>query len=323
VDVNVEEIVKRRKLGNSDLEITAVGFGAWALGGGGWEFSWGPQDDRESVKAIHRALEIGVNWIDTAPAYGCGHSEEVVGRAVTEWSGDRPYLFTKCGLLWDEEGRVERVLTPESIRRECEKSLHRLGTETIDLYQVHWPPFEMEDVGPVWETMASLQRDGKVRWIGVSNFDLSQMERCLSIAQITSDQPSYSLLFRDIEKEILPFCQRQGIGVIVYSPMASGLLSGSMTRDRIAGMPQDDWRRRSEEFQDPKLERNLATAERLKGVGSCHGRSAGEVAIAWTLRHPAVTGAIVGARTTQQVDGVMRAADFELSTEDADEIERI
>ncbi|MGB2957531.1 MAG: aldo/keto reductase [Bacteroidota bacterium] len=315
--------MKRRKLGNSDLEITAVGFGAWALGGGGWEFSWGPQDDRESVKAIHRALEIGVNWIDTAPAYGCGHSEEVVGRAVAEWDGTRPYLFTKCGLLWDEEGKMERVLTPESIRRECEESLRRLGTETIDLYQVHWPPFEMEDVGPVWEAMAELQREGKVRWIGVSNFDVSQMELCRSVAPITSDQPSYSPLFRDIEKEILPFCQRQGMGVIVYSPMASGLLSGSMTRDRIDGMPQDDWRRRSEEFQDPKLERNLAMAERLKGVGSRHGRSAGEVAIAWTLRHPAVTGAIVGVRTTQQVDGVMRAADFELTTQDAYETEQI
>ena len=312
--------MKTQKLGNADLEITAVGFGAWALGGGGWEFSWGPQDDRESIRAIHRALEIGVNWIDTAPAYGCGHSEEVVGRAVAEWNGDRPFLFTKCGLLWGKGGKIDRVLTPASIRRECEESLRRLGTETIDLYQVHWPPLKNEEVEPVWETMASLQREGKVRWIGVSNFDVSQMERSLAIAPITSDQPSYSVLFPTIEQEILPFCQRQGIGVIVYSPMASGLLSGSMTRERIAGFPEDDWRRRSEEFQDPKLERNLAMADRLKLIGSRHGRLAGEVAIAWTLRHPAVTGAIVGVRTTQQVDSVMRAADFELTTEDVDEI---
>jgi aryl-alcohol dehydrogenase-like predicted oxidoreductase len=315
--------MERRKLGNSDLEITPVGFGAWALGGGGWEFSWGPQDDRESVGAVHRALEIGINWIDTAPAYGCGHSEEVVGRALAEWTGNRPYLFTKCGLLWDEGGKIERVLTPESIRRECEESLRRLGTETIDLYQVHWPPLKNEEVEPVWETIASLQREGKVRWIGVSNFDVSQMEGCLSIAPITSLQPGYSLLFRDIEQVILPFCGRQGIGVIVYSPMASGLLSGSMTRERIAALPEDDWRRRSEEFQDPKLERNLAMADRLKLIGSRHARLAGEVAIAWTLRHPAVTGAIVGVRTAQQVDGVMRAADFEFSKEEAEEIEEV
>jgi aryl-alcohol dehydrogenase-like predicted oxidoreductase len=313
--------MKTRKLGNSDLEITSVGFGAWAIGGGGWEFSWGAQDDRVSVEAIHRALEMGVNWIDTAPAYGCGHSEEVVARAVAEWSGTPPYLFTKCGLAWDEKGKIERELTPESIRRECESSLRRLGTETIHLYQVHWPPLDDEQLEPAWETMASLQREGKVRWIGVSNFDVPQMERCLSIASITSLQPAYSLLFREIESEILPYCHRMGIGVIVYSPMASGLLSGSMTRDRIAGFPEDDWRRRSDEFKDPKLRRNLQMAERLKKAGLRRQRSAGEVAIAWTLMHPAVTGAIVGVRSPKQVDGVMRAAEFELADEEAEEIE--
>ncbi len=315
--------MKTEKLGNADLEITSIGFGAWAIGGGGWEFSWGPQDDRESIRAIHRALELGINWIDTAAAYGCGHSEEIIQQALVEWSGARPQLFTKCGLRWDEKGMIERELTPQSVRRECEESLRRLGTETIDLYQIHWPPLQIEEIDAVWETMAALKQEGKVRWIGVSNFDVSEMERCLSIAPVTSLQPPYSLLFRDIEREILPFCQRRGIGVIVYSPMASGLLSGSMTRERIAGMDEADWRRRSEEFQDPKLKRNLALAERLKEVGRRRGRSAGEVAVAWTLRHPAVTGAIVGARTAQQVDGVMRAADCELTEEETDEIEKI
>ena len=315
--------MKLRRLGNADLTISPVGFGAWAIGGGGWEFSWGPQDDRESVRAIHRALEIGVNWIDTAPAYGCGHSEEVIRRALAEWSGTRPYVFTKCGLRWDQGGRLERELTPESVRRECEESLSRLGTETIDLYQIHWPPFEIDQIDSVWETMAKLRREGKVRWIGVSNFDILQMERCLAVEAVASLQPPYSLLFRDIEREVLPFCERQGIGVIVYSPMASGLLSGLMTRERIARMPEDDWRRRSDEFRDPKLTRNLALADRLKEVGARHGRSAGEVAVAWTLRHPAVTGAIVGARTATQVEGVMHAGECELTEEEADEIQEI
>jgi aryl-alcohol dehydrogenase-like predicted oxidoreductase len=283
-----------RKLGNSDLDITPVGFGAWAIGGSGWEYAWGPQSDRDSIAAIHRALELGVNWIDTAAVYGMGHSEEVGARALAAWPGPRPYVFTKCGLRWDERGQVYHVLKADSIRRECEDSLRRLRVEVIDLYQIHWPTGSATETDEGWGTMAQLQREGKVRWIGVSNFDVEQMQRAQVIAPIASLQPPYSLIRRDIEAETLPFCQREGIGVIVYSPMASGLLTGAMTRARAANLAEDDWRRRDPEFNEPKLSQNLALVERLQAVGARHGRSPGEVAIAWTLRHPAVTGAIVG-----------------------------
>ena len=289
--------MKTKSLGNSDLCITPTGFGAWAIGGSGWEFAWGHQDDQASIEAIHRALDLGVNWIDTAAAYGLGHSEEVVASALQGWTGARPYVFTKCGLRGDYRGNVHRVLKAGSIRRECEGSLRRLRVDAIDLYQIHWPP---DDNGPDleegWATMAELQHEGKVRWIGVSNFDVSQMRRAQSIAPITSLQPPYSLVRREIETEILPFCRREGLGVIVYSPMASGLLTGSMTRERAAKLPADDWRHRDPEFHEPRLSDNLAIVDRLRAVGARHGRTVGEVAIASVLHHPAVTGAIVSAR---------------------------
>src|SRR2546421_7055040 len=250
--------METRKLGNSDINITRVGFGAWALGGGGWEFAWRPQDDADSIAAIHRALELGVNWIDTAAVYGLGHSEEIVARALQTWPGKRPYVFTKCGLRWDEKGNTHRVLRADSIRRECEDSLRRLQVEAIDLYQVHWPAQDPPELDEGWATMASLQREGKVRWIGVSNFNGEQMKRAQAIAPITSLQPPYSLIHRDIEAEILPYCRREGIGVIVYSPMASGVLTGAMTRERAARLPENDWRRRDPEFNEPKLSHNLA-----------------------------------------------------------------
>jgi aryl-alcohol dehydrogenase-like predicted oxidoreductase len=310
-----------QKLGDSDLYITPVGFGAWAIGGSGWEFAWGPQDDADSIAAIHRALELGVNWIDTAAAYGMGHSEEVVARALATWSGPRPYVFTKCGLHGDERGQVYKVLKADSIRRECEDSLRRLRVEVIDLYQIHWPAGSTTETDEGWATMAQLQREGKARWIGVSNFDVEQLQRAQAIAPITSLQPPYSLIRREIQAEILPFCQREGMGVIVYSPMASGLLTGAMTHERAANLATDDWRRRDPEFNEPKLSQNLALVERLRAVGARHGRSPGEVAIAWTLRHPAVTGAIVGARSAKQVEGVMGAGDFQLNAEEIAAIE--
>jgi aryl-alcohol dehydrogenase-like predicted oxidoreductase len=313
--------VETKKLGNSDMSITPVGFGAWAIGGSGWQGAWGPQDDKESIAAIHRALELGINWIDTAAVYGLGHSEEVVARALVEWPGPRPYVFTKCGLRSDGSGKIREVLKAESIRRECEDSLRRLRVETIDLYQIHWPVDDAAELEEGWAAMAQLQREGKVRWIGVSNFDVEQMKRAQAIAPITSLQPPYSLIRRDIEEEILPFCQRDGIGVIVYSPMASGLLTGKMTRERIVKLPNDDWRKHHPSFQEPRLSEHLALVERLLAVGAQHGRSAGEIAIAWTLGHPAVTGAIVGARSAKQVDGVMNAGTIRLTIQEKAEIE--
>jgi aryl-alcohol dehydrogenase-like predicted oxidoreductase len=314
--------MQTRRLGNSDLNITSVGYGAWAIGGGGWQFAWGAQDDNESIAAIHRALELGVNWIDTAAVYGLGHSEEVVRRALKTWSGAKPYVFTKCGLRWDAKGEVRKVLQADSICREVEDSLRRLAVETIDLYQIHWPPDpDSSELEEGWSILSALQSQGKVRWIGVSNFDVKQMRRAQAIASIISLQPPYSLINRGAEKEILPYCLREGIGVIVYSPMASGLLTGAMTRELVARMPKDDWRSKDLEFNEPKLSRNLVLAERLREIGERHDRSAGEVAIAWTLRNPAVTGAIVGARNAQQVDGVMRAGDLVLSDQEIQEIE--
>ena len=314
--------MQTRKLGNSDLNITSVGFGAWAIGGTGYDFAWGAQDDSDSIAAIHRALELGVNWIDTAPVYGVGHSEEMVAHALKEWRGPRPYIFTKCAMRWDDHGRVTLVHHADSIRQECEDSLLRLQVDVIDLYQIHWPP---EDNGPgleeAWRTLAALQREGKVRWIGVSNFDVAQLQRAEKITPVTSLQPPYSLIRRRIESEILPHCEQRGIGVIVYSPMASGLLTGAMTRDRATKLPEDDWRRTSPEFREPKLSKNLELVDRLKKVAARYGRTPGEVAIAWTLRLPAVTGAIVGARNAKQAQGVMRAGEMKLTSQDLAEIE--
>jgi aryl-alcohol dehydrogenase-like predicted oxidoreductase len=310
--------VPLKQLGNSDLFITPVGFGAWAIGGDGWEFGWGEQDDKASVKAIHRALELGVNWIDTAAVYGMGHSEQVVAYALRTWSGPRPYVFTKCGLRWDEQGYVHRSLYANSIRSECEDSLRRLNVDVIDLYQIHWPTEDLEEgLG----TLARLQKEGKVRWIGVSNFGVDEMRRAQMIAPITSLQPPYSLVRREVEREVLPYCRSNGLGVIVYSPMASGLLTGAMTRQRAATLPASDWRSRDVEFKEPALSKNLALVERLREVGERYGRPPGQVAIAWALQNPAVTGAIVGARSAKQVEGTVGAADLRLTDEDVAEIE--
>jgi aryl-alcohol dehydrogenase-like predicted oxidoreductase len=311
-----------RELGNSDLQITPVGFGAWAIGGGGWEYGWGPQNDADSIAAIHKALELGVNWIDTAAVYGLGHSEEVVSRAVKEWPGTRPYVFTKCTMRWDAKGRITLNHSAASVRQECEESLRRLQVSVIDLYQIHWPP---PDNGPgleeAWGTLAALQKEGKVRWIGVSNFDAAQLSRAEKIAPVTSLQPPYSILRRQIEEETLPYCEKRGVGVIVYSPMFSGMLSGGMTRERAAALPADDHRKRNPEFQEPRLSKNLELVAKLKEIGARRGRSAGAVAIAWTLRKPVVTGAIVGARNAKQAEQVFRAGDFRLSAEEINEIE--
>jgi aryl-alcohol dehydrogenase-like predicted oxidoreductase len=299
-----------------------VGFGAWAIGGGNWEYAWGPQEDSDSIAAIHKALEVGANWIDTAAVYGLGHSEEVVARALKEWRGKRPYVFTKCVLRWDASRKVSPNHSAASIRQECEDSLRRLQLDGIDLYQVHWPP---SDNGPgleeAWRALSDLQKEGKVRWIGVSNFDVAQLKRAEAIAPVTSVQPPYSILRRQIEGEVLPYCEKQGIGVIVYSPMFSGMLTGGMTRERAAALPADDFRKRNPEFQEPKLSKNLELVQRLGEIGARYGRTPGEVAIAWTLRNPRVTGAIVGVRSANQAASVMRAGDFHLTSEEIAEID--
>jgi aryl-alcohol dehydrogenase-like predicted oxidoreductase len=314
--------METRKLGNSDLQLSPVGFGAWAIGGAGWEFSWGQQDDAQSIAAILRALELGVNWIDTAAVYGTGHSEAVVAQAMKQWKGKRPYIFTKCTLRWDENRKVYPDHSAASIRKECEDSLRRLQIEVIDLYQMHWPPKDNRaGLEEAWTAMHELQKEGKVRWIGVSNFDRAQLERAAKIAPITSDQPPYSIIRRAIEAEVLPHCEKNGIGVISYAPMASGLLTGAMTRERAAALPADDFRSRNPEFKEPRLSKNIELVERLRKVGARHGRGPGEVAIAWVLRHPAITGAIVGARNAKQAEGVMRAGEITLSKEEIAEIE--
>ena len=307
-----------RRLGNSDMNLTAIGFGAWAIGGGNWQYAWGAQDDNESVEAILRALDSGVNWIDTAAVYGLGHSEEVVGRALKQTSG-KPYVFTKCAMTWGEDRKIVQSL--KKIRQECEASLKRLGVDAIDLYQIHWPVPD-EDIEEGWRTMANLQREGKVRWIGVSNFSVSQMERANRIAPITSLQPPYSMINRASETATLPWCREHGIGVINYSPMMSGLLTGAMTKERVDAMPDDDFRKRTKNFQEPNLSRNLALADLLRQIGAPHGVSAGVVAIAWTLHNPAITAAIVGGRSARQVEGVLPAATFRLSEDEFAEIER-
>jgi aryl-alcohol dehydrogenase-like predicted oxidoreductase len=309
--------MEKKTLGNSDMKLTPIGFGAWAIGGGDWQFAWGPQDDNDSIAAIHKALDLGINWIDTAAVYGLGHSEEVVARAL-KTASQKPYVFTKCGLVWNEKREVVNDL--KQVRRECEDSLRRLGVEGIDLYQMHWPKPD-EEIEEAWGVMADLRREGKVRWIGVSNFSVSQMERVMKIAPITSNQPPYSMLNRAIEAEVLPFCQKNGVGVINYAPMHSGLLTGAMTKERVANFPKDDFRRNAKNYQEPLLSRNLAVADFIGEIGKRHGVSAGVIAIAWTLHHPAVTAAIVGGRNAKQVEGVIPAATFRLSEEEFAEIQ--
>ncbi len=305
-------------LGDTGLEISRVGFGAWAIGGGGWEFGWGPQQDDESIAAIHRALELGVNWIDTAAAYGFGRSEEIVGRALRGLP-ERPYVFTKSSLLDDGTRHVRHMLKRDSILREAEGSLRRLGVDAIDLYQIHWP-IPDEDIEEGWAAMATLKERGLVRHIGVSNFDASQLRRVQSIAPVETLQPPYSLIDRAAEAEVLPFAERHGIGVIVYSPMGSGLLTGGITRERIAAMPDDDWRKTDPRFTEPQLSRHLALAARLRTIADRHDVSPGAVAVAWTLRNPAVDGAITGFRRPDQVDPVVAAAGLELTEQDLAEI---
>jgi aryl-alcohol dehydrogenase-like predicted oxidoreductase len=319
--------MRLRMLGQTDLRITPIGIGAWAIGGGKWEFAWGAQNDSQSVAAIRAGLNRGLNWIDTAAVYGLGHSESVVGSALRELSV-RPYIFTKCSLVWDESGNISHNLQADSIRREAEASLKRLGIDAIDLYQIHWPAWkggpESASPGSIEEAvgaMARLKDEGKIRHIGVSNFSAEQMERAQKIAPIASLQPQYSLLAREVEDSVLPYALNQKIGVIVYSPMASGMLTGAMTRERIVSMPKDDWRKGSANFQEPLLSRNLRLVETLRVIGDRYDSTPGEVAIAWTLRNPAVTCAIVGVRSAEQVSGISDAADIQLSVKDVREIE--
>jgi len=307
------------ELGSTGVEITRVGFGAWALGGGDWQFGWGPQDDAQSIAAIRHAVELGINWIDTAAAYGFGRSEEVVGRAIAGLA-PRPHIFTKCSLIEGPGSKVLSDLSRDSIRREAHASLARLGVEAIDLYQIHWPrPPQRIEEG--WSALVELRDEGLVRHIGVSNFDVEQLERIAAIAPVETLQPPYSLINRGIEEKILPYTQREGIGVIAYSPMGSGMLTGAMTRERIAKLPDGDWRRGSENFNEPRLSANLALAERVRAVATRHGVSPGAVAIAWTLRHPAVDGAIVGLRRPDQADELLDGASLELTEADVAELE--
>ncbi len=311
--------LKTKQLGQTGLQITRVGFGAWAIGGGGWEFGWGPQEDDQSIAAIHRALEQGVNWIDTAAAYGFGHSEEIVGRALADLT-ERPYVFTKASLLEGPDRRVVHSLKRDSLLREAEASLMRLGVDAIDLYQIHWP-IPHADIEEGWSALAELKEQGLVRHVGVSNFDVEQLERIQRIAPVETLQPQYSLIERDAEQQIFPFVEREDIGVIVYSPMGSGLLTGGMTRERIANMPDDDWRKDDQRFQEPELSRNLELVDRLTEIADAHDTTPGAVAVAWTLRHPAVDGAIVGFRSPNQVDPILAASSLELTDEEIDQIE--
>lgn len=313
-----------RQLGTTDMLITRVGFGAWATGGGGWSFGWGPQDDNESIAAMTRAVKLGVNWIDTAAIYGLGHSEEVVGRALKKFSpGDRPLVFTKCGLVWDPADRMKepvRSLNPDSIRKECEASLRRLGVERIDLYQFHWPDETGVPIESSWRTMVQLMAEGKVRAIGVSNFDASLLRKCEAIRHVDSLQPPFSLIRRDAAATEIPWCRANGTGVICYSPMQSGILTESFSLERVKKMAPDDWRQRSANFQTPNLERNIALRDALIPLARRYNTTVSAVAIAWTLMWPGVTGAIVGARSAEQVDGWIGAAALTLTATDLDEI---
>lgn len=308
-----------RLLGSTDMHITPVGHGAWALGGGGWVYAWGPQNDSESVAAIHHSMDLGINWIDTAAGYGLGHAEEVIGKALKGVS-NRPYIFTKCSLTWNDRGEIIDSLKRESIRKECEDSLRRLQIDAIDLYQIHWPRPD-EDIEEGVAALAELQKEGKVRWIGLSNFSVEQMKRAGAVATINTLQPPYSLIRHETQDELLPYCEENNIGVIVYSPMYSGLLAGKMTPERIANMPEDDWRQNDPQFQMPKLKKNLELVEVLKAISKEHGVEPGVVAIAWTLRKSAVTAAIVGMRRPSQVDGIIPAVDFRLSDEEISKLD--
>jgi aryl-alcohol dehydrogenase-like predicted oxidoreductase len=313
-----------RPLGKSGMNITRVGFGSWAVGGGGWAFGWGPQDDAESIATMHHALNLGINWIDTAAVYGLGHSEEVVGRLLRDLPrSDRPLIFTKCGLVWDAQNPMSpprRDLTPASIRRECEASLARLGVERIDLYQFHWPDEMGTSIEDSWDAMARLVEQGKVRAAGVSNFDVSLLERCEAIRHVDSLQPPFSLIRRNAGDTEIPWCAGHDTGVICYSPMQSGLLTDGFTAERVAALADGDWRRRDPEFQQPRLRRNLALRDTLRAIAQRHEVSVAAVAIAWDLAWPGVTAAIVGARTWKQVDGWIRAAGLTLTRDDLDEI---
>ncbi len=313
--------MQTRRLGNSDMHVTHIGFGAWAIGGGGWAFGWGAQDDADSVATIREALDLGINWIDTAAVYGLGHSEEVVAQALEGVPADkRPFVFTKCERVWDEARQIGKSLKAASIRRECEASLRRLKLDVIDLYQIHWPEPD-EDIEEGWQSLVKLKEEGKVRWIGVSNFSAAQMARIAPFGAIASLQPPYSMIRPEVEEGVLPYCLAHNVGVIAYSPMASGLLSGAMTRERIAAMPADDWRKeKNKHYQEPLLTRNLTLVELLRAIGGRHDKSPGEVAIAWTLRHPAVTAAIVGARRPGQLAGLVGAADWRLAPAEVEEI---
>jgi aryl-alcohol dehydrogenase-like predicted oxidoreductase len=309
-------------LGSTGLDVTRLGLGAWAIGGGGWQGGWGPQDDAESIAAIHHAVESGISWVDTAPAYGLGHAEEVVGAAVAALpEQDRPLVFTKCGLVWDDpaDGTVRNVLAPESVRRECDDSLRRLGVERLDLLQVHWPSEDGTPVEESWATMAALVDEGKVGHIGVSNFDLDLLERCEAVRHVDTFQPQLNLVVRDAADTTIRWCADHGTGVIVYSPMRSGLLTGRFSEDRVAALPDDDWRRTDPDFTD-RLAANLALVEALGPIASRLGCSVAELAVAWTLAWPGVTAAIVGARRPDQIDGWIGAADVKLDADDLDEI---
>lgn len=310
-------------LGRTGMQITRVGFGAWAVGGGGWRFGWGASDDDAAVRAITHAVERGVNWVDTAPVYGMGHSEEVVGRALRELpESDRPLVFTKCGLVFDPsdpDPAPRNVLAPQSIRKELEDSLRRLGVERIDLYQVHWPPEDGTSLETYWEEMVALRDEGKVRAIGMSNHDVKQLAAAEQIGHVDTLQPPFSLVHRESAEDLLPWCAENGTGAIVYSPMQSGLLSGRMTSERVAALPEDDWRRSHPDFTDD-LERNLALAAALEPVAARHDVRVAAVAVAWTLAWPGVTGAIVGARTPEQVEDWLAAADLVLTDQDLEEL---
>ncbi len=312
--------IETKTLGNSDMELTAIGFGAWAVGGGEYAFGWWSQEDAESIAAIQKVIDMGVNWIDTAAIYGLGHSEEVVGKALREMQGEIPYVFTKCSMRWNDQREIYSSLTAEGVRFEADQSLKRLGVEAIDLYQIHWPKPE-EEIEEGWGALQDLITEGKIRYAGVSNFSVAQMERAQAIAPITSLQPPFSLINQKVAAEILPLCERNNIGVINYSPMQSGLLTGKMTAERVAAMPKDDWRSNNPNFKSPKLEKNLSLAGLLTRIGERHQVEAGVVAIAWTLANPAVTAAIVGGRNPEQVAGTATALKFRLSTDEVAEID--
>ena len=311
--------MKSAELGRTGLEISRVGVGAWAIGGAGYDWGWGSQNDEDSIAAIRHALELGVNWIDTAAQYGFGHSEQVVGRAIAGLD-PRPHVFTKGGQPEGPNRTTLQSLKRDSLRRELEGSLERLGLDAVDLYQIHWP-IPDEEVEEGWSTLVALKEEGLARHVGVSNFSVAQLERARAIAPVETLQPPYSLIHRDAERDVLPYCEEQGIGVIVYSPMGSGMLTGSMTRERAAHLPDDDWRKRSPAFQEPELSRNLELVERLRRVAERHGVAPGAVAVAWTLHNAAVDGAITGFRRPDQVDPIVAAAGFDLSDEDVAELE--